>query len=350
MKNTTKTLLGSYFIFFCLLPLWGQYKPLDKPPSQENTYLFTILRYNRQPDIPTFIDNRISQILQNPKSKWTAQDSLYYAYKNVYLQNYSLALSVFSQLNTDTITNPHAQTLYRTTLQHLSRYEDLKKYNEKTIPDDTLAFYSIKDAFMDLTDAYLSYKNKDFIPDSSQIFPILFKKELLKNANRKAPPFKNKLVQIAFAIDSAFRQFTFLHDKKDLVLSEAFEEMGDFQKEYLYITNAYFYYAGALHYNKSNRYLIDKYNRSIDAMTSHNYLSISFKHKFGRILKNRYNLKKNILENDDIDNLPSRERKTPPKKNVKTDYLPWLDTSVLTIIVFAGMLLFVLIFVRTKKK
>lgn len=350
MKNIYQTTLGVFFIFFSFLSVLGQTKPLDIHPSQENTYLFKILRYNRQPKIPSYIGNRVAQILQNPKSEWTAQDSLYFAYKNVYLQNYPLALSVFSKLNTDTIREHHAQSLYRATLQQLSRYKDLKRYNEKTFPEDTSAFYSIKDAFMDLTDAYIAYNKNEFIPDSSQVFPVLHQEEILNKVDPKAPPYKNKLVQVAFAIDSAFRQFTFLHDEKDVILSEAFEEMGDFQKQYLYITNAYFYYAGALHYNKNNRFIIDKYNRTIDDMTSNNYLSISFKHKFGKILKKRYNLDEESTQTSEIDSLPAKKASSPPIKEERKDYFPWLDTSVLILIILAGMLIFILFFVRTKKK
>lgn len=349
MKNFIKYILAASLILFLVIPLWGQYKPLEKPPKHENTYLFKILKYNRQPHIPNYIDNRLSQILQNSKADWTPQDSLYFAYKNVYLQNYSLALSVFSQLNTDTITEAHAQTLYRTTLQHLGRFEDLKQYNKRTFKDDTSSIYSPKKAFMELIDAYIAFKENGHIPDSTEIFPILHQKETLKNLNIKAPPYKNKFVKIAFAVDSAFRQFTFLHDGKDLVLSKAFEEMGDFQNKYLYLTNAYFYYAGALHYNKTNKFLINKYNRSIDEMTANNYLSISFKHKFGRILKNRYDLKENTIDTTEVDNLPRDRDVDPPVKKEKKDYLPMLDTPILILIILAAGLLFVLFFVRTKK-
>ncbi len=349
MKNLIKSIVGSCVLIFCFSPLWGQYKPLEKPPSQENTYLFKVLRYNRQPKIPSVFKNRISQILQNPKSEWTAQDSLYFAYKNVYLQKFSLALTLFSSLNTDTIKDPHAQSLYRATLQHLNRFKELKAYNEKTMVDDSTTLYSIKDAFMDLTNAYIDFNKDKFLLDSSYIFSVLGQKETLKKLNRNAAPYKNKFVKIAFVIDSAFRQFTFLYDRKDVVLSKAFEEMGDFQKEYLYITNAYFYYAGALHYNKTNKAIIEKYNRSIDEMTAHNYLSISFKHLFGRVLKNRYDLKENKL--DDIKkNDPKNTKSIPaPVKKEKSDYLPMLDTPILVLIVFALMLIFVLVFVKTKK-
>lgn len=349
MNSILKSILVSYFIGFCFLPLWGQNKLLDKPPSQENTYLFTILRYNRQPKIPSYIQNRISQILQNPESNWTAQDSLYYAYKSVCLQKFALALSIFSRLNTDTIKEPNAQSLYRATLQNLGRYEKLKEYNERTLLDDSSKLYSIKDAYMDLTEAYITYNKMNFIPDSNKVFPILYQEQVLKKINRKAPPYKNKIVQIAFAVDSAFRQFTFLHDKKDIVLSKAFEEMGDFQKEYLYLTNSFFYYAGALHYNRTNKLVIEKYNRAIDAMTDHNYLSISFKHKFGKVIKNRYDKKKNLIQDMNIDSISTRESIPPSTNQERKDYLPWLNNSVLVIIIIAAVLIFVLVFVKTKK-
>ena len=349
MKITIKYLLGLYLIVFCSYSILAQDKGFKEPPRQENTYLFEVLNYDRQPEPPQYIRNRILQILENPMPNWTAQDSLFYAYESVYFEKFELALSIFARLNIDTISEPHAQSLYRTTLQKLHRYEMLEQYNEKTIQDKPNTIYGIKDAFMDLTKAYLAYDKKSFIPDSTLIFPIL-KDPALKEMKRNRSPHQNRLVAISFAIDSAFRQFTILHDNKDYILSQAFEEMGDFQREYFYLTNAYFYYSASRHYFKNDKAVVVKYNQVIDQMNTENYLFISFKNRFGKVIKNRYRLGNDYIEEVLKDSNDISAYTPPPKKNMKTDYLPWIDTPILIMIILGLVFVFVMFFMKVKKK
>lgn len=349
MKKTIKYILGLYLTVFCIFSVLGQDDGFKKPPRQENTYLFEVLTYDRQPAPPSYMQNRILQIIENPMSHWTAQDSLYYAYESVYLEKFELALSIFSRLNTDTISEPHAQSLYRTSLQMSGRYELLQEYNTKTLKDNPNAFYSVKDAYMDLTKAYISYNNKTFVPDSTLIFSIL-KDPALEEMKRYASPNKNKLVEIAFAIDSAFRQFTTLHDDRDFILSQAFEEMGDFQKEYFYISNAYFYYSASRHYYKNDKEVSKKYNQAINEMTDKSYLSVSFKTKFGKVIKNRYRLEEDYIQEAEKKVYTKEDYIAPPEKKIQKDYLPWIDNSILIMIILGLTLTFVLIFMKVNKK
>ncbi len=337
-----------YLIFFCVFLAQGQETDFKEPPRQENTYLFEVLNYDRQPEPPIYMYNRFLQILENPMTLWTAQDSLFYAYESAYLEKFDLALLVFSRLNTDTISEVYAQSLYRTTLYKTNRFEELMKYNEKTLPNDPSAFYSVKSAFLDLNKAFIAYEKKTFIPDSTLIFPILKNPEL-EEMKRNASPHKNRLVEIAFAIDSAFRQFTIYHDDKDYILSQAFEEMGDFQREYFYYTNAYFYYSASRHYFKNDKAVVEKYNQVINKMNAKNYLFISFRNKFGKVIKNRYRLGSDYIESPIKDTFSRESYNPPPKQKVKKDYLPWIDNSLLIMIILGLALAFVLIFMRVKK-
>ena len=350
MRMSIKYLLGLYVAVFCTISIIAQEdKVFKEPPHQENTYLFEVLNYDRQPAPPTYMHNRFLQILGNPMTHWTAQDSLFYAYESVYLEKFELALSIFSRLNIDTISESHAQSLYRTTLFKAGRFEVLQQYNEKTLRNNPDAFYSVKSAFMDLTNAFIAYEKKSFIPDSTLIFPIL-KDPALQEMKRNASPNKNRLVEIAFAIDSAFRQFTTLHDDKDYILSQAFEEMGDFQREYFYYTNAYFYYSASRHYFKNDKAVVEKYNQVINKMNANNYLFISFKNKFGKVIKNRYRLGDDYIEEAAKDTFSRKSYVQPPKQEVKKDYLPWIDTSILIMIIIGLALVFVVFFMKVKKR
>ncbi|HLW39448.1 MAG TPA: hypothetical protein VKX31_03590 [Brumimicrobium sp.] len=335
-------------VFFISTLGISQSQDLGAPAQYENTYLFEILRYQREPNLPDYIKNGFDEALKTPMTKWTAKDSLFFAYANVYLGKHEKALNNFVRLTTDTISEKTAQTLYRTALFKTEKYEQLQTFNQRTINESTPQFYSIKNAFTDLTHAYINYQNSNF-SDSSWVFPVL-KDSVLKTFKHDVEPHKNRLVEVAFAIDSAFRQFTILHEETDFVLSKAFEEMGDFQKEYLYITNAYFYYSAALRYNKGNKSVISKYNQTNNEIRRKGYLHISFKNMFGKVIKNRYQLKENFIEKPSQPILSEENFIPPTAKKEKKDYLPWLDTTALFMIIISGALIFVMLFLKTNNK
>ena len=348
MNKFIKHIFLALFLLANTYIVFGQKIDFQNPPKEENTYLFNILKYNRQSPPPKYMSKRFEEILKIPKNEWTGSDSLFYAYENVHLENFNLALSIFARLNVDTIREPHAQTLYNTTLLHLDRFELLKENYNQTISEDKSEVYSIKQALLDLTDAYLKSKHNTFIPDSTLIFPIL-QNPILDEFNRDKSPNNNKLVGIAFAIDSAFRHYTILHDKKDLVLAQAFEEMGDFQKKYFYVTNAHFYYSASRHYSTIDKVLTEKLNNVVDEMNDKNFIQISFKNKFGKLINNRFRMKTNFKDIAERDSLVKSNFTPPPKRERRKDYLPWIDNSILIIIILALALGFVLFFLKTKK-
>lgn len=317
------------------------------PPKRENTYLFSIHKYNRQPQPSAQMKSRIAQILVNPTSKWTADDSLYFAYESVYLRKFGLALNIFARLNTDTIKNHIGQILYRVTLKKTHRYKRLLQFNEQTLPNNNKSYYTLKDAFNALTNAYILQRKGKFT-DSTVIFSIL-KDSSWINYNKNLPPYKNNFSVVSYAIDSALRQFTILEKKRDNVLAQAFKEMAVFQEKYLYLTNAFFYYSASLYYDRNNSFVINERNRVIDAMTAKNYLSIKFNTLFGKMVKNRYDFSDNYMKNVSKDTI-IRNYNIPQPQSKNNDLLPGIPAGLLYIIGMAFILLLMLLFVRTKKK
>tara|TARA_B100000508_G_scaffold130740_1_gene118333 strand:- start:43145 stop:44185 length:1041 start_codon:yes stop_codon:yes gene_type:complete len=316
------------------------------PPKKQNTYYFTIEQYNRQPTPPKYIRDEIDRITKKPKSKWSQKDSLFYAYEKVHLEEFGFALSIFSRVEMDTVSETHAQQLYRTSLLMTKRYEELLAYNEITIPEDSTSLFSVKDAILSVSQALVSFSSKKEKRDT--IFPYLYSEKMdeLKSSRRS---YRTDMVSIAKNVDTALRYFTFLNDSRNAVLSRAFEEYGDFQKKYFYISNAYLCYAIARHYNRNDKTLSEKYNRAIDEIADRNYLLPSFRTKFGKVLDNRYELNEELteLKKDTIDpKLNFKPPSIPPKK----DYLPWLDVPTIIMIGLFLMLVIVLIFVRSDRK
>jgi hypothetical protein len=337
-----------HIAFFLLITASGltQQNNIPVPPSKQNTFYFSIDKFNRQPELPDFMRNEIAKVIEKPKSKWTQRDSLFYAFQEVHLEEFGLALSIFSRINVDTLTEPISQQLYRTSLFQTGRYEKLLEFNTKTIPNDDKSIFSVKEAILTLNKAYLNNVEGGFDTEKDTIFTILYSDDVARLKKYRST-FKNEMVELAKNIDSALRYFTFLHDGRDRLLSKAFEEFGDFQKSYFYISNAYLCYAIARHYYRNNKELSYKYNRAIDAIYEKNYLLPSFRTIFGKVIDNRYNLKEELvsLRGDTID---PKDHFKPPKIEEKKDYLPWVDFPLIVLsILFLG-LLFVLLFVKSK--
>src|SRR5690554_5823568 len=335
---------------FCMIftTVYGQDGRHHKPPQKENTYYFNISNYNRQPEPPKYIEEGIQKILETPTVNWTAYDSLIFAYESVHLEKFERALNNFARLNIDTIQEPHAQILCRVALQQSKRFNRLLNFNQFTINNANTGVYDLKSAYDDLTTAYINNENKRIDYSNDTIFKILFD-DTLNAFPQRVEPHRNEFVKISFAVDSVLRQFSVLHDNRDMVLSKAFEEMGDFQKKYFYITNAHFYYSAALHYDKNNKNAIQKYKAAKDEISRRNFFPISFKTTFGRVIKNRYRLSEDYIEGiKKKEDIP--ENFVAPPQETKKDYLPWLDVQIVTLIVVFLVLLFVLFFIKTKEK
>lgn len=342
-------LLHSLIFIFITLNSFGvfsQEKKSKLPPKIEDTYLFEIFTYDRQPAIPAYMREGIERMVAKPMPKWDAQDSLFFAFENVHLKRFEKAYNSFARLNTDTLQEKHAQILYRTALYKYKKFDKLLAFNEATFQENKQRLYSFKTAFKDFVTASENHKQDPSYYDDKLIFPILKDDTLIYYAKDESPQF-NKYVEVAFAIDSVFRQFSILHDENDFLLSKAFEEMGDFQRKNFYTTNAFFYYSAALHYNKNSKSVIEKYNSTNHEINAKNLIKISFKNKFGMVIKNRYKLSKDYIQKTSIDEGP--ENFYPPTVVERKDYLPWLDFWIIVMLIITGALVYVIFFLKSEE-
>ncbi len=333
----------SLFLLLCSFLCNAQEESIPEPPSKQNTYFYSIQSYERQPKPPKYMRDGIDVSTSIPQSRWRAKDSLFYAYEQVHLESFEFALSIFSKLNTDTLHEPHAQQLYRTTLQQTKRFEELYDFNKKTLPEDTNSVWSVKKAALRLCQVYIAHANKSWKAEEDTIFNILYHPETIS----ESPNYRKKmkaLAAVAKHIDSALRLFVFLKDDRDRILSEAFEEFGDFQHNSFYVSNAYLCYAIARHYYRNDRELTNKYNRAIDEISKKNYLLPSFRNLFGKVINNRHELEEELTAAEKTDTLDPKKTFLPPEREKKKDYLPWLDYQLI-ILSFIFVLLILVLFV-----
>lgn len=336
-------------IFLSMSSFSQSEEPIE-PPSKQNTYYFTIEKFHRQTKPPQYILDQIKSQTKKPRSEWTQKDSLFFAYKEVHSEDFGLAFSILSKLNTDTIKEPHALHLLHTALYMNERFELLKKLD---ILDSskTNGFYSTESFRQRIIDVKILAKKGLWNNQDSIVFPVLKDSSIIE-LRRSGSDTKNKLVPIIKNIDEALRLFVFLNKKRDAVLSQAFEEMASFQHEYFYVSNAYLYNSIALYYNKNNKKAVANSNPLSDELTKNNYLLPSFRTKFGKIISNRYHFDEmEAAKEVSDDSIRIEKGKTiqPPKKEKRKDYLPWLDTNLIIIIGLVILLIIVLIILKPIK-
>ena len=75
MNNIMKYLLFSIVLLLNANLVFGQKIDYKKPPSQENTYLFKVIKYHRQPAPPAYMRERIKQIADKPTTAITAVET-----------------------------------------------------------------------------------------------------------------------------------------------------------------------------------------------------------------------------------------------------------------------------------
>ena len=322
-----------------------------EPPSKQKTYYFTIEKFNRQPKPPKYILDQIKALTKKPRSKWSQRDSLYYAYKQVHSEDFGLALSIFTKLNTDTIKESHALRLYHVTLYMNDRFRALKNIEVFESNESETEILSKEDIRQRILDVKIMSLINNWSIEDSVVFPILNDFAVLELRKSRSDT-KEKLVPLIKNIDEVLRLFVLLHDDRDAILSQAYLELANFQNEYFYVSNAYLYNSIALHYNKNNKRAVENSNRFIGVINKQNYLLPSFRNKFGKVISNRFHFKEMETAeeiSDDSIRIEMGRAIEPPKKEEKKDYLPWLDGDLIIVIGLFILLVIVMIILKPIK-
>jgi hypothetical protein len=323
-----------------------------EPPSKQNTYYFSIEGFNRQPKPPKYIIDQINIQSKKPRSKWDQKDSLFFAYKQVHSEDFGLALSIFTKLNTDTIKEPHALSLYQVALYMNDRFEELKDIKIFNSEESLTDIKSKQENRQRILDVKILERDKKWSKEDSVIFPIL-KDSAVIALRRSRTDTKQELVPLIKNIDKALRAFVLLHDERDIVLSQAYQELAQFQNEHFYVSNAYIYNSIALYYNKNNKKAVENSNPLNTEISNRNYLLPSFRNKFGKIISNRFHFDEmEVAKEISDDSIRIEKGKTiePPKKEEKKDYIPWLDGNLIIVIGLFILLITVMIILKPIKK
>lgn len=339
------------YLFFVLVSFSSLGIELDQmpiPPSHEKTRSFTLLHVERQPEIPTFLKEKVIAIERKSRSLWTSEDSLTYAFELVYRNDFTHALNYFSRVQTDTIKHKVSLHLLQLTYLKTKRF-DMLKSSILTSPDSP----TVKEIRIRLVEVRELQENRTWDQKENVIFPIL-KDTSNYEYKSSTQQFHKYLVPRAEDFKKALMYDATYTDDTDIILSQAFEEYGDFLHNHFYLTNAFMAYSISRFYNKRNSSTSTKLKDIKRAMDKANYLQPSIRENFSKVSSDRYAFKTIAEKPQDslagykstslsLEDIAELDKKKQP------DYLPWINYEVLLLIVLFIILLVITIFVRTKK-
>jgi hypothetical protein len=316
------------------------------PPKKENTEDFHFKKFVRQPQLPSFVEIGITG-LQNKKAiNWNGEDSLFFALRLSLITDFEHALNYYVNLELDSISNSYVLHLIQLTSRKTARFQrllDLLKQEYKENEDDSV--YSFRKR---LAEVRLFIRDRGDELDQTIIFPRLHLKSI-KGKSRK------ELIETAEALDQALRTEILYNDDSDRIISKAYEEFGDFLLENFYVSNAYMAYQIAKYFSKRSNTAQKKVKSTKDLVNKKNFLLPSFVQTFTKIKNNRYSFAV-IVPPDSVDLIVYEKgryldlEELLEKEQRRKDFLPWLDTQLMSIVVLFLALIFTIFFIKRKNK
>ena len=347
MKTRIKISLYIFVYFFTLVAnnSYAQDEELPIPPSYEKTKNFSLLYVDRQPTPPKHIIDHIKKLELLPRQNWNSKDSLIYSFELIYLGQFNHALSYLSKLRTDTIRENDMTHLLQLTYRKTGRWDRLRasilRGSESSL---------IKDIRLRLVDVREIYEKGTWDTEKNKIFPIL-KDSVFFEYSKNTKKYFKYLIPTAKNYKDALLVDVKYVDGNDIILSEAFEELGDFFHEHLYLTNSYMAYSISRKYDKRNATLAKKLKMIKSKMDQKKILQPSLRENFSIINYDKYNFriiadfnKKKVSENERI--VTAEEVNAQRKKN--RDYIPWLDYDLAIILTMLALFIFSLFLLKTK--
>lgn len=329
-----KHFLPFFFLFISIFSFAFEVKTDQATPN------FSFHTFELRAQISDSLDAEIRTLDIKNNSAWTRNDSLLYGLELILLNRNQEALNYILRVDYLEVRDQEKLHLIQKCLLLNKAYEKLEKSlleELRLYPDlSPVLSYRIK-----VARSLTFYKNDLWESDKSLIFPHLISKTK-KNTSRK------QLNTIAENIDAALRIYVeHLTSESNEIISEAYEEFGDFLYANFTESNAFISYSLSRYYYNRNKTASSKIKLVKKEMDSLNFILPSFRKIFGKIQPGRFNyeiLKERKVEKDSVEIM---EIKAPKKK--ENDLLPKYSTELIILFGIFIILLLVLLLVRVKK-
>ncbi len=288
------------------------------------------------------VDESMDTLVAKKGADWKYEDSLQFAINIAKLGNYSQAYNFLKKIPLRYIDNnsaAHLAMIY----QLNQRYDIAEKWLNRFVTN-TPELMNAKKIWLHMIQLRKDIRDMKVNLKYETVFKINDAVNYSEE-EKKSEKFKREVLYPLEGGELVMRFHIMYVDKRDPVLSKLSWEMGDVIKQHLSLTMAYVAYSLAKHYDgtANNAKRVKHIKMEIhDAK----YEVLPLKNFFPRKKKNRFNLE-NIKELHKEEKV--QKHKLPPFEKKKEEPL-WLSKGFIMSAGLVLILLFVILFVKTRKK
>jgi|GEM_PF-2501634 len=341
-----KLILSTLFLFLLTFGI-GQTENTVNYPKKQYTSNFKFKPFTRDLDASTELDKKIRALESKTVSNWNAYDSIVYGYELNLLNEAEKAYFFINGKELDTLTKLSDLHLLQEIMFKNADFNTLTALLNTEIQNYPIT-KEITAFRIEVGEALEKHRQQEWNPKEDTLFSFLYD-TIYYQYNKDRVQQKTILIPIAQYLDKALRYYVkYAQRSSNPVLSKAYEEFGDFLNRHFYASNAFIAYSVSRYYNKKNGAVSKKIKAVKEALEAKNYIVPSFRKIFNKIQPGRFDyavLKEKAKENKK----PKVFRSDAPKAEI-TDYIPTMSASLLTVIGLAFLLIFLLVFLKTKPK
>lgn len=321
------------------------YKPLKNEPYQ----FFKFKKFERHFDLKA-IEKTMDSLEAKPRDHWSVKDSISLMKSLAKIKRYDEAYEIYKQVG---------ETRFE-----ISDYETAKDliytFKHQSRPDLALETidYCLEEGFVDTLSHHWMHSIHEARQNKAVDWRWILDNNILEFPVDTVLPYRKKNDQFyqdsimvpLEKLDAILKDEVLYTPKNDVIIAEVFYEMGFYLEKVGTSTQAYIAYSLARIYNKSDLKASKRIRIVKDRLIQKKYRVPGVRKLFPKYEKGRFNyemLKKKVIaaQKDTIPKEPLPTMKPVEKK----DYVPEVSGLLLTMIGVVLLLLFVLIFVKTKK-
>lgn len=321
------------------------YKPLKNEPYQ----FFKFKKFERHFDLRQ-IDKSLDSLDHKPKDQWHVDDSIVLFSNLAKIKKYEEAYDIYKRIGKE-----------RFEVSDYATAKDLiYTFKQQSRPDLSLEIIDecLEKGFVDTLSHHWMHSIHEARQNKAVDWRFLLDNDILEFPVDTILPYRKKNDQFykdsimipLEKLDAILKDEVLYTPENDVIIAEVFYEIGHYLEKTGTSTQAYVAYSLARIYNKSDFKASKRIRIVKDRLIKKKYRIPGVRRLFPKYKKGRFNyeiLKKKVIEAQK-DTLPKQPLPTM-KPVVKKDYVPKFSGLLLTIIGVVLVLLFVLIFVKTKK-
>ena len=291
--------------------------------------------------------------LQNKNiDSWDGSDSLQFMNDLTLIGDYISAYQIYLTLKLDTVRSLSTIHTIQFLLFKKGKQEILMDWYNKEAKDYPNSKQRVE-IRRRIAIVYQKMADKKWSHRDSLLFPHL-KDTSWYSLKKGSLEFKSELISLVNTYDQALRIEVIYQMDNNNSLSQAYREFGDFLYEHVDYTDAFIAYYCARFYNRQSMHVAKNIKKTKNALRDNNLLLPSFRRIFPKEKKGLFNYQilKEKIKQQKLDSISASSQNPLPMvvTKHKKEYLPRINKSLIFLGGVTLILVFVLLFVKTKRR